>query len=270
MTWILEGTAVFCLLYYGIIVMYSGFGTSFALFWPILAIILAASAGLLHYYYRHPGQIPQWVTVSAATVVSALLAVFILVELLIGLGALTSTKHAVDYVIVLGAKVNGEQISSSLKKRLDKAVKYAENNPNTMLVLSGGQGEGENISEAEAMYDYLVFNGVPKSQLLVERESSNTKENIIFSKEIINRHEKWKMAAARQSLEDSFQEPDYNDVKIAVLTNNFHVYRAKEIAKKQGLGDVYGISASCDMILAPHYWVRECFAVLKDKFMGAM
>lgn len=270
MTWILEGAAVLCLVYYGVIVSYSGMGTSFALIWPVLAVLFGLAAAAFHYYRKFPGQVPMWLTVPVATAASAFIAVFILVELLISLGALTSTKLSVDYVIVLGAKVNGMEISKSLKKRLDKALKYAENNPNTMLVLSGGQGEDEDISEAQAMYEYLLFNGMTKEQLLLEDKSVNTRQNIVFSKEVIGRHEKWKSMVGRESLKDSYKERDKGDIKVAVLTNNFHVFRAKEIAKKQDIGNVYGISASCDPVLAVHYWVRECFAVLKDKFMGAM
>ena len=59
-----------------------------------------------------------------------------------------------DYVIVLGARVRGAKISNSLKQRLDRAIEYSEEYPNTVLVLSGGKGPGEEISEARAMYEY--------------------------------------------------------------------------------------------------------------------
>lgn len=68
---------------------------------------------------------------------------FVAVELLIGWSAVTSTRRAAEYVIVLGAKVRGSELSNSLKKRLDKALEYAENNPNTVLVLSGGKGRAK-------------------------------------------------------------------------------------------------------------------------------
>lgn len=271
MTWIIEGAAVLCLIYYGIIVVYSGMSTSFALFWPALAFLLLLLAAALHYYHRHQDMVPVWVTVGVTTALSAAVLVFVVVGVLIGLGALTSTKEAMDYVIVLGAKVNGREVSNSLKKRLDKALKYAENNPNTLLVLSGGQGVGEDISEAQAMYEYLEFNGVAREQLIMEKRSTNTKENIIFSKEVIDRQEEWKISMARENLQDSYYERNRrSDIKIGVLTNSFHVLRAKEIAKKQGIENVYGIAAPCDKVLLVHYWVRECFAVLKDKFIGAM
>lgn len=271
MTWIIEGAAVLCLIYYGIIVVYSGMSTSFALFWPALALVLLVLAAGIHYYQRHQDTVPVWVTVGVTTAFSAAALVFIVVEVLIGLGALTSTKEAMNYVVVLGAKVNGREISNSLKKRLDKALKYAENNPNTVLVLSGGQGPGEDISEAQAMYEYLEFNGVPKEQLIMESRSTNTRENIVFSKEVIDQQEEWKRRLARENLQESYLERESTeDIKIAILTNGFHVFRAREIAKKQGIENVYMVAAPSDSVLLVHYWVREGFAVLKDKFIGAM
>jgi len=213
--------------------------------------------------------VPQWLVVSTATFCTACLVIFVAVELLIGWSAVTSTRRAAEYVIVLGAKVRGSELSNSLKKRLDKALEYAENNPNTVLVLSGGKGEGEDISEAEAMYDYLQYNGIPESQLLLEEQSVNTVQNIVFSKKVIDYQEKYKAMEARESLLDSYKERS-DSVKIAVLTSNYHVFRAKSIARKQGIYNISGIAAPGDPVLAIHMWVRECFAVLKDKFMGKM
>ncbi|MFQ8823540.1 MAG: YdcF family protein [[Ruminococcus] lactaris] len=72
-------------------------------------------------------------------------------------------------------------MSNSLKKRLDKALEYAENNPNTVLVLSGGKGEGEDISEAEAMYDYLQYNGIPESGSCFWKNSPSIRCRTLFS-----------------------------------------------------------------------------------------
>lgn len=269
MTWILEGTAILCLLYYGVIALYSGVSTSFALFWPSLAIVLVLLASGLHYYHCHVGAVPLWLPVSAATFCAACALIFVITELLIGWSAFTSTHRAADYVIVLGAKVRGREVSNSLKKRLDKALTYAENNPNTVLVLSGGKGDDEEISEAEAMYEYLRYNGIPESQLLLEAQSVNTVQNIIYSKNVIDYQEKYKALSARESLMDSYTERS-DSIKIAVLTSNYHVFRAKSIAKKQGIDNISGIAAPGDPVLALHMWVREGFAVLKDKFMGKM
>lgn len=271
MTWILEAAAILCLVYYGILAFYSGMTTSFALFWPALAVALMMMAAALHFKHRHPQAVPVWLTVSVTTAVIASAAVFVIVEMLIMVSALSPTRQAMDYVIVLGAKVNGNVPSNSLKKRLNKALEYAENNPNTILVLSGGQGPDESVSEASVMYDYLVFNGVPKEQMLVETKSCNTRENISFSRAVIERHENWKAMVLKQELKESYRERAEGDtVKIGILTSNFHLLRAKSIAKKQGVPGAYGIAAPSDPLMAVHLWVRECFAVLKDKFMGAM
>ena len=130
-------------------------------------VLLAAG---LHYYHRHPQSVPSVAGGIDCHILHSMPCHFVAVELLIGWSAVTSTRRAAEYVIVLGAKVRGSELSNSLKKRLDKALEYAENNPNTVLVLSGGKGEGEDISEAEAMYDYLQYNGIPESQLLLEEQ----------------------------------------------------------------------------------------------------
>ena len=195
------------------------------------------------------------------------------VLVLIGTGILTSTKKSMDYVIVLGAKVNGTEPSNSLKKRLDRAIDYAENNPNTFLVLSGGQGKDEEIAEAEVMYEYLRYNGVPETQLLLETRSTNTRENIRYSLEVIRSQEQWKERVFQQIFkevgENAYAPGDELDsIHIGILTSDFHLFRAKAIAKKQGVRNVYGISAPSDPLLIPNLWLRECFAILKDKFMG--
>lgn len=273
MTVILEAAAGLCLLYYGGIVLSTGFSVSFSLFWPFCAALFGFLAAGRHYYLNHREEIPVWPLVSAVTVLGAAAAVIAVVLVLIGTGILTSTKKSMDYVIVLGAKVNGTEPSNSLKKRLDRAIDYAENNPNTFLVLSGGQGKDEEIAEAEVMYEYLRYNGVPETQLLLETRSTNTRENIRYSLEVIRSQEQWKERVFQQIFkevgENAYAPGDELDsIHIGILTSDFHLFRAKAIAKKQGGRNVYGISAPSDPLLIPNLWLRECFAILKDKFMG--
>ena len=271
MTWLLEGAALLCLIYYVVIVVYSGFSTSFSLFWPILAALLIFLSLGIHIYRRRSDMIPLWIPVSIGTAFAACTLVFVITELLIGGSALTSKAQAADYVIVLGAKVQGTELSNSLKARLDRAIQYAEEYPNTVLVLSGGKGEGEEISEARVMYDYLLYNGVPAEKLLIEDQSSNTVENITFSRKVIERQEYYKAQAARAHLMEQYRARSEDDmIRIGVLTSNYHVFRAKAIAKKQEIWNPVGITASGDPVLSVHMWIREGFAVLKDKFMGRM
>ena len=90
----------------------------------------------------------MWIGVSVGTVCAAGLLILVITEVLIGWSAITATGQPADYVIVLGARVRGTKISNSLKQRLDRAIEYSEEYPNTVLVLSGGKGPGEEISEA--------------------------------------------------------------------------------------------------------------------------
>lgn len=270
MTWILEGAAVLCLLYYGVISVYSGVSTSFSLFWLFMAAFLALLAAGLHFYSRHREQIPLWIPVSVVTACTAGALIFVVTLLLIGWGAITASRKPADYVVVLGAKVNGTELSNSLQKRLNTALKYAEDNPNTVLVLSGGQGQGEDISEARAMFEYLQYNGIPAERMLLEDQSFNTVENITFSRKVIERQEHYKALAAQQTLQGEYHVRPEQDIRIAVLTSSYHIFRSKAIAEKQGIYHVGAVSAPSDPVLAVHLWIREGFAVLKDKFMGKL
>ena len=85
-----------------------------------------------------------------------------------------------DYLIVLGAHVDGTRLTLALLERTRRALEYLKANPGTKAVLSGGKGKGEKISEARAMYDYLTANGIEGSRLILEARSVNTKENLSF------------------------------------------------------------------------------------------
>ena len=112
-----------------------------------------------------------------------------------------------DYLIVLGAHVDGTRLTLALLERTRRALEYLKANPGTKAVLSGGKGKGEKISEARAMYDYLTANGIEGSRLILEDRSVNTKENLSFSLEKIG-----DLSAS-----------------VGVVTNNFHVFRGVAI-----------------------------------------
>lgn len=273
MVWITGIGAVLCLLYYGLIVFYSGFSTSFAWIWPVGGVfLLTLTAGLLYARF-YPRRIPLWLSVPAFTVLGASVVILCVVEVLVFLGAASVNVPNLDYVIILGAKVEEGRISNSLQKRLDKAIEYSQRNPDTVWILSGGQGRDEPASEARVMFEYMRYNGVPESQLVMEDRSRNTTQNITFSKEIIDRLEE---ENDRQKSRQNHTPPgpymvaEDKPLQIGVLTSNFHVFRATQIAKKCGIQDICGIGAPSDMILFMHLCVRECAAILKDKFMGNM
>lgn len=158
------------------------------------------------------------------------------------------TALPADAVIVLGAGVNGTSPSLSLQTRLDAALSYLEAHPDIPVVLTGGQGYGEEITEAACMYDYLTERGVEPERLILEEAASNTAENFEFSAPLLE-------AAG----------VDIGTDTVAVVTNDFHIARARLIAAKKGYGATYGVGTP---IPWPHlevnYYLREAFAVVKS------
>lgn len=265
--------AVCCLIYYGVIMIYSGVGTSFSAIWLILAGVLAVMGLVTHFYDWIRDRIPIRLEVAVVTTVAALFVVFVSVEIAMGLSLFSLKKQSADYVIVLGTQVRGDTVSSMLEHRLDKAYEYAKVHPNTVFILSGGKGAGEDVSEAQAMYDYLKKRGVPEYQMIMEEQSVSTYENLVFSKRLIDERERNRRDWIKNLMNRSgyLVPPDEEvTIRVAIVTSNFHMLRAKGIAKKIGIENVSGIAAKSDPVLFLHFCVRECFAILKDKFVGNM
>ncbi len=237
---------ILCLMYYGVIVIYSGAGTSFSAIWIILALGFFAAAAVMKFYPRFRDKIPVQLEVAVITFFSAIAFIFVVVELMMGFSSISFQKESVNYVIVLGAQVRGNKISRTLERRLDKAVEYAAYHPNTVFVLSGGQGFGEDITEAKCMENYLTAHGISQERLVLEEKSTSTKENLKFSDELTGCSKK----------------------NTGILSNNFHVYRAVKLAEKLGYKHPYGIAAVSDPIMQVHYVVREVAALVKEKLRG--
>lgn len=191
-----------------------------------------------------------WVQKAAATRPGKAAGVFFGLCCLAALGILVFIGirgHAVqadfteDAVIVLGAGVRGERVSRTLQQRLDAAVVYAEKNPRAILVVSGGQGAQETVTEAYAMRKYLIQRGVAAERILSEECATSTQENFRFSKQL---------------LDGVFDKP----YRAAYITNNFHAYRAGQYAKREGI-DAVSYPAPLDWHQIPINYVRELFAV---------
>lgn len=265
--------SVCCLVYYGIIAVYSGIETSFSAIWLVLSFCLAVMCMVTWLYPRFREKISIRLEVSAITVVAALFVIFVAVEAAMGLNFFSLQKQSADYVIVLGAQVRGKSVSKTLEYRLDKAYEYAQVHPNTIFILSGGQGTGEDVSEAQAMYDYLRKRGVPDYQMMKEEQSRSTYENLVYSRNMINERETNRRTWIKNLMAQSgYMVPPDDEVtiRVGIITSNFHVLRAKGIAKKIGIQNISGIASKSDPVLFLHFCVRECFAILKDKFVGNM
>ncbi|ABS21656.1 YdcF family protein [Bacillus cytotoxicus] len=149
-------------------------------------------------------------------------------------------KNDADYMIVLGTSVKGSKPSYALQYRIDAAANYLKQNERTIAILSGGQGKKEHISEALAMKRGLMKQGISEERMILEDRSTNTDENITFSKELI--------------------PPDRK--KGLLVTNDFHMFRAKKIAEKQGL-HLEGLSARTPKPIVIKSNIREYFAITK-------
>lgn len=154
------------------------------------------------------------------------------------------TDEPVSAVIVLGAGVNGETPSLTLRTRIDAAAAYLEEHPDVPVVLSGGQGPGEAITEAECMRRALVRRGVDESRLYPEERSTSTQENLRYSRAIL---EKLGVDPAR---------------RVAIVTSDFHLCRARLMWG----GDTAAVPAHLPstlyfQCLTVNYFIREAFGL---------
>ena len=146
-------------------------------------------------------------------------------------------------VIVLGCGIRGERVSVGLAKRLNKAYEYHLQNPDAVIIVSGGQGPQEDISEALAMKRYLVSKGVPEDRIIMEDKSTSTITNFKYSHEIM-------------------KEKGLPDDSVVFVTNGYHVYRGASYAKAEGL-TVTHLGTDIIWYTIPMNYLREMLAVMK-------
>lgn len=237
---------VLCLIYFVMYIVLVDLTNLFTVFWLIAGIGCIILRSLLKYTERNAVTIPAAVKWTAGILFGVAVLVFVVVEgIIIRYGAATPSAGA-DYVLVLGCQVKGTNPTYALTKRLDAAYDYLMNNQDTLVILSGGQGPGEDVTEAYAMAEYLKKKGLPESRMLLEDKSQNTDENIRFS-----------MGLMKSS-----------DAAVVLVTNHFHVFRGVGVAKKQGLTNVEGLGAPTKWYTVPNQYMREGFAVIKYKLWG--
>lgn len=222
---------ILCILYYLLLCLYSRrMNSTFAGFW--------LAAGGVHLIL---GCAPfsVWAYRLLGCAAAACWLLFLFVEARIILAMKRKCRRQVDYVIILGAQVRGTWITDSLKRRLDAALDYLAVFPEAAVIVSGGQGSGEDISEADAMAAYLLSRGVERKKIIREDRSTSTRENLRFSRRYLD------------ALSDS----------AAIVTNDFHIFRAVLTAQREGYRHVFSIPASSNPVFLINYLVREFFAV---------
>ncbi|WP_207666024.1 YdcF family protein [Thermohalobacter berrensis] len=170
---------------------------------------------------------------------------FMLIEGLIITSIKSDENFKVKYLLILGAGLRGEEPSLTLMTRLNRGLEYLERNPKTKVIVSGGQGPDELITEAEAMKRFLIKNGIEENRIIKEEKSTSTYENIIFTKKILDK-------------EEGKKKHD-----IMIVTSDYHLFRAKYLAYLNGFNP-YVLSAKTPRFLIVTYFIREYFAIIKS------
>lgn len=186
-------------------------------------------------------KVPLWLSTAVFIGISVVL-IFGIFLISYGLNDRADTKE--DAIVVLGCGIRGERLSVGLKSRLDAVIERYKENPDALIVVSGGQGPQEDITEALAMERYLVSQGVPKELIIKEEKATSTYENFAFSKQIL----------------DEMLPFNY---KICYVTNEYHIYRAGILAGQAGFDDVNHIHSSTLWYTLVSNTLRETLAVVK-------
>lgn len=147
----------------------------------------------------------------AAVYVLSLMAMYALSAVL-NLIHLKKNRNA-DYIIVLGAGIIGTEVTPLLAARIDRGIELLNRNPHARLIMSGGQGPGEDIPESEAMTVYALDKGVDIEKIILEEKSVSTEENLRFSRELMIKE----------------------NPRIIIVTTAYHVFRALILARQQGI-----------------------------------
>ena len=222
-----------CIAFYFLIGFYSRFGLSIQWIWLVAGAALIV-AGLL---IRVP--VPRWLRYAWRTVLIAGLLLLSGLEGLVISGMNATAPPGMDYLMVLGASVYADGPSPALTRRINAVMGCLDRHPDALIIATGGQGDGEPVTEAQCIRDELVSRGVDPSRIRMEERSTNTWENMTFSKALLDR----------------------DDAAVGIVTNNFHVWRSLRLARKAGLTKVHGIAAEYTGPTLIHFMVREAISI---------
>ena len=230
------------------------FGKSFSVSFVIANTLAVIMIMYLSNLYKKTGsqrfRLISWI---GKITYSLFLLSFILVEGFIIYELQESKKvdpQNIDFVIILGAGLQGEKPSKTLETRLEAGTHFLMKNKDIPVVVSGGQGPGESISEAAAMGKYLKNAGIEDDRIFYENQSTTTYENLKYSMQLIEQL--------------GLKEPT-----ALIVTNDYHIVRAKMIAKEVGVRN-YGLGANSPFFVKANYFIREYFAIVKTWFVQSI
>lgn len=228
---------------YSIAVYMVGSGTFSFMIWVAAAVFFGFL--FLMKKWQLWAKVPKALRYAFRAVVAAGLIIFFICQSCILSSFFSKGEPEADYIIVLGAQMRSWGPSVVYKARLDSAIVYLNNNPEAKVVVTGGQGGNEPVSEGEGGKVYLMEQGISEDRIIVENTSLDTDENVSNALELINATD---------------------DMTIGIVTNNFHVFRGMMLARRYTDADIMGIAAHTEYQYLPNNMVRETFGILKDVF----
>ena len=201
------------------------------------------------YYHPYEGKRgkPVWLLALLAVVLLFVLGFVVLLGLILS-GSHDEVTGEPKVMVILGCKVESWGPSILLQDRLDKALDYLEDHPNLTVVVSGGQGADEPMSEAQCMYDYLTAHGVDGSRILLEDQSHNTWENLRFTRALL-------------------EEQGVDASQMVVVSNGFHLTRVRMLWDRVWDGENTLSTLAAPSSHVPSrlkMYIREPFALAKS------
>ena len=207
-----------------------------------MALMFACLAGVIALYLLFP----RWARIALTVVLALGVALFIVAEIPVIRASKGEADRDADYLIVLGAGVHGSIPSLSMTDRLRAALDYLNAHPDCKAVLTGGQGPGEDVTEAYAMAKWLGERGIAADRLIREDRATHTAENLRFSFDLI---------------------PEA-DARIAVCSSEYHLCRAEYMAASMGR-EVFGVPGRTTYpVLRINYFIREALGMVHYVVFG--
>lgn len=225
-------------------------GLNFGTLFPLVLGLMLISFSYIRKYLLYNLRKKDFKLIKNTSIilVSLWLVTFVIIQSFIVFNLHSDENKNINVVVVLGAGLKGDKLSLILKNRMDKCLKYMNKYPESIAVVSGGQGEGETITEAEAMKNFLLVNGINEKRILKEEKSTSTFENLKFSKKILENNKIYTK-------------------EIMIITSDFHLFRAKAIGKSIGI-KTFGIPAKTPWYLIFNCYIREYFAIIKSLILN--
>ena len=229
---------------YGASIMLVNSGTSFFAIWYVIAA-LCLFPGIAHTLLP-TNALAGGFCLAAFILLAVVALVFLCMSARIMRATSATPPAGLDYLLVLGAQVRPDgNPSVVLRNRLEAALAYLAENPTTHTIVCGGKGSNEPISEAACMAHWLEERGIAPDRIAREDRSTTTAENVRNSAGLV--------------------EPG---ATVAIVTNDFHLYRALRIAERNGLAGAHGLAAPSNPLYLPQAALRECAAIVKDALVG--